>query len=47
LSEGTLEDKDPFFGVEDCNNEKNRKRMTMRMTVMKRMTMAKGKWRGG
>ena len=31
----------------DCNNEKNRRRMTMRMTVMKRMTMTKGKWRRG
>jgi hypothetical protein len=42
-----MEEKDPFFGVEDGNNEKNLRRMTMRMTVMKRMTMTKGKWRGG
>jgi hypothetical protein len=38
---------DPIFGVEDCNNEKTRRRMMMRMTVMKRMTMTKGKWSGG
>ena len=38
-----MEEKDPFFGVKDGNNEKNLRRMTMRMTVMKRMTMAKGK----
>ncbi len=42
-----MEGKDPFFGVEDCNNEKYRRRMTMRMAVMKRMTITKGKWRGG
>ena len=38
-----MEEKDPFFGVKDGNNEKNLRRMTMRITVMKRMTMAKGK----
>jgi hypothetical protein len=42
-----MEEKDPFFGVEDRNNEKNRRRMMMRMTVMKRMTMKTGKWWGG
>ncbi len=42
-----MEGKGPFFGVEECNNEKNQRRMTMRMTVMKRMTMTKWKWRGG
>jgi hypothetical protein len=42
-----MEGKDPFFGVEDCNNEKKQRRITMRMTVMKWMTMTKGKWRGG
>ncbi len=42
-----MEEKDPVFGVEVCNNEKNLRRMRMRMTVTKRMTMTKGKWRGG
>jgi hypothetical protein len=42
-----MEEKAPFFVVEDGNNEKNQRRMTMRMTVVKRMTMTNGKWRGG
>ena len=42
MSEGNIEGKDPLFGVEDGNNEKIGRRMAMRMTVMKRMTMTKG-----
>jgi hypothetical protein len=41
-----MEGKDPFFGVKDGYNEKNLKRMTMRLTVLKRMTVTNGKWRG-
>ncbi len=47
IEQGKHGQKDPVFGVEDCTNEKNLRRMTMRMTVMKRMAMTKGKWRGG